>query len=205
MAHAKKSEDKDLQAEIDKSAKLFDVAQPGKTAAPTTSRPVIVGHTTMTKHDPMVVKSDDKTDDTPKTMTHSKPRTVAVPVSHEKEAEPEEPTPELEEKTIEEPPKEDAKPEAPAAAVVDSLANEVTAKQTEKKEKKDQELQTEEAEKLIASKQFFVPIGQESRRRSSHRLFFILLLVILLGLVGLNLAIDAEVIDIGVNSLTNIL
>lgn len=39
--------------------KVFDVAKPGETAADATARPVIVGHGTMIKNDPMVV--DDET------------------------------------------------------------------------------------------------------------------------------------------------
>ncbi len=54
-----KRQKKDLQKEIDKTVKLFDVAKPGETPPDATSRPVIVGHTAMLKRDPMVREKAD--------------------------------------------------------------------------------------------------------------------------------------------------
>ena len=63
--------------------------------------------------------------------------------------------------------------------VVDSLANEVSAKREEQKEKEAQAAVVAEAEKLIQSKQYFVPIGQVSRKRANNFLaFFVLIIVI---------------------------
>lgn len=51
----KKTKKKEEPAEPAGAPKVFDVAKPGKTAADPTARPVIVGHGSMIKQDPMVV------------------------------------------------------------------------------------------------------------------------------------------------------
>ena len=50
----KKTAKKDEPNEIPSAPAVFDVSKPGETAAHPTSRPVILGHTSMLKKDPMV-------------------------------------------------------------------------------------------------------------------------------------------------------
>jgi hypothetical protein len=272
MATEEKAEDKkDLKKEIEKTARLFDVAKPGKSAPNTTSRPIIVGHAPMIKRDPMmredpdpvekapgqveenavVVKSHEKkisplsAPDEPATGNAKDVDTAQVdipetadaeaslnlndaPASGEKEA------PRSDEKTsntdsenapdsapdtkndvpAETPPPQETKTEETIAAppedpnnkaAVDSLVNEVSAKQADKKEKQDLEARTAEIEEIIEKKEYFVPIGQVSRRRSNQLVVITLMLILVFATVGLNLAVDAGVIDIGLNPLTDIL
>lgn len=179
-----------------KANKLIDVAQAGS-AAGATSRPLIVGHGSTIKHDPMVKEEANEAVSAVQEKEEAKPM-----VTKELKLTPDtdtavEPTAEA----------ETAQPETaqPDTGVVDSLMNEVDAKQADKKQKKELEAVALEVEKSIESKEFFVPIGLVSRRRSHNRIILSLILLIVLGLAGLNFGIDAEVVDIGVQSLTDIL
>lgn len=218
MSKKKASEEANLQEKIDKTAKLFDVKKPGKTAAGATSRPIIVGHSMGITQDPMVAPADKKKVE-PTLAAPSEPQplgaTVKVkvePLNHDVKPEPEVvdtesvATPEPE--TQSSPESEKAPEPSPAtkeSAAVDGLVNEVSAHQADKKQKQDIEHKTEEIEHLITTKEFFVPIGAASRRRSHHRIILVVLLSLVLIAVCLNFAIDAEAIDIGFNALTDIL
>lgn len=105
--------------------KVFDVAKPGKTAADPTARPIIVGHGSMIKQDPMVVDTDgseSKASTPPSTegvkivpisdgSDDDKKEKVAVEPPAEEEKTPEEAEPKAEEAT--EPPAEEPKSEEP--------------------------------------------------------------------------------------------
>ncbi len=164
---------------------INDVAHPDKTPAIATSRPVIVGHAAMIKNDPMVVEDTEEEKSVP---------TKGVTIEAH--------TPDKAESEIEStaPAEDDTKD-----GVVDALLGEIDSKGLEKKQAAEEESRQAEVQKLIESKEFHVPIGQESRRRSMHRVILLLLLLIVLILAGLNFAIDAEAIDIGISALTDIL
>ena len=110
-----------------------------------------------------------------------------------------------EEKAAAEPEPEQSADDGPAQGVVDSLVEEANAKKDNQKKEDELALRAEEAEKLIASKEFFVPIGQVSRRRSNHRIFLGLIMLVVLAAAAVNFAVDAEAIDIGVNAVTDLL
>ncbi len=255
-----REEKKDLKKEIDKAAKLFDVAKPGKSAPTTTSRPIIVGHAPMMKRDPMmrdsadvekeqieqetstevaktpvIVKSHEKrlnplpaeTETETVVAVKSDEKEVDAPDSPEIEPEPtqkrdsDEPEtakiipdpPNEEEQSANEPsePEEDSASDPDTAAdsnskaAVDSLVNEVSAKQADKKAQQDLDAKVAEIEASIQKKEYFVPIGQVSRRRSNRILIILLIVVLLVAVVGVNLAIDAGMLDVGVEPLTDIL
>lgn len=248
----KKSEEptvSDLQKQIEKSAQMFDVAKPGKTAADATSRPIIVTHAPMIQQDPMVREKEAEDDKKTEVVTKVEIRREKkiMPLSEQKsepaseedvakddkdgsKTEPteislkdNEPGKGADEKAPEEPEEEKAPDPEPEempktsldsnevyqqkdhSAEVDAVANEAAAKKGVKKEQDEYASRLAEAEKLVASKQYVVPIGQASRRRS-HQLFLIgLILSLLLGLALLNFAIDAEALDIGVSALTDLL
>lgn len=90
-------------------------------------------------------------------------------------------------------------------AAVKTLAEEVTKKQEASQDQAELEARQKHVQQLVDSKKYFVPIGQVSRRRSNRRAIIILLLVIILSVVGLNFAVDAELVEIGVDPYTNIL
>ena len=222
MANTNKPED--IQKEIDKSVKLFDVAKPNSSPASATSRPIIVRHNSAMKHDPMMAPTESTEESKPEPIqSHTAPK--VIPSDKEEQALPDEPVKDSaniseirETKTETEPETEtelEATPESvntepnqddlaqPNSVVVDTLVNEVTAKRQEQKEEEALTAKYEEVEKSVASKKFFVPIGQESRRKSNNRTLFAIILILLAGAVALNFGIDAEVLDLGVNALTD--
>lgn len=270
--------DRDLKAEIEKSAKMFDVAKPGQSRASATSRPIIVGHSGMLKNDPMMKGDEKEKEDEIKIWKHSK--TVIPPgeeessedsaaialqepakgsdhvetspnhpgsdddagdrpdkktdsataneVREEKNSDESETTEkdislDKAEETTEgvdddsdtlaktsdssEQDQEKAQSEESITkkGVVDSLVNEVGNKKADQKAKDEMAAKAAEAEKLVQSKKYFVPIGQVSRRRS-HRLGAVLIIfIVFFCLLVLNIAADAEVIDLGINPLTDLL
>lgn len=211
MANKENTESEILKNQVDTSAKLFDVAGPGKTPALATSRPIIVKHGSMVTRDPMVVEEDIKEPTEPEPEKAINRELKIEPDSTESDKT-EATGPELE--TEDNPAKapedepgkdEDATQESSESGAVDTLVNEVDAKQADKKQKKELEERTLELEKIINSKEFFVPIGVASRRRSNRRIVWLLILIVVLGLVGLNFAVDAGLLDIGVQALTDLL
>lgn len=207
MAKTKKTETEELQEQIDKSAKLFDVAQPAnKVAAQPTSRPIITRHNAGMKQDPMVTTQSKKTTkevavDTDnangEAMIHKQIKIEPLTLKAEAEK-PEEPAPE-------EAPEALTEPTEAGSPAVNEITQQITAKQADKKQKQDMQAHADEIEQLIASKHYFVPIGQVNRRRSHYRVILALVVAIALMAVCLNFAIDAEAIDIGIDALTNII
>jgi hypothetical protein len=209
MANKNKTESEKSKSDVDTPAKLFDVASPGKTPASSTSRPIIVKHGSMVARDPMVVKDEEN-----KSAESESAKTVGRELKLEPVAEPEvietaETDTNSAEKVDESAPEDntDVSDEVTetGAGAVDTLINEVDAKQADKKQKKEFEERMAELEKSIESKEFFVPIGVASHRRSKRRLIGLMILILLLGLAGLNFAVDAEVIEIGVQAFTDLL
>ncbi len=326
---AKEDNKQDLQKEIERTAKLFDVAKPGKSApatTPATARPIIVGHASMIKHDPMVKEEEgesesDKPDINLPVKAHNAKKITPISLSSEGEKEtipveasemktaeeklsgesedisnvtsasqtstetapeddsstennntdhkidsqlvaevvaekkarqatshtgnesdssksdavvyesreadaesdapgekstiplePDSSTNEVNIETAAEPSQpsaetpQDSAAQSPAKqAAVNNLVSEVTTKQDDKKQKEELASKQAEIEESIRKREFFVPIGQVSRRRTNRILIFSIFLILLLGAAGLNFAIDAELLDIGVNSLTDLL
>ncbi len=181
--------------------KLFDVAQPGKTAATATSRPVIVGHGSMIKQDPMVSKPEP-------TKASSNKGVDLKPAApdEDNEVKPTQETSDKEDKkqesSDEQPKKEE--PEKPAetennegetgSEVANELAGQVASKKEEKAKADAQAKKSEEIEKLIESKKYFVQVHQGP---SSQNLSTWVLVILLLAVVGVILAIDAEVLNVG--------
>lgn len=228
MANDKtKKPEPNLIEEIDKSVKMFDVAKPGQTPAQATSRPIIVKHGAMLKKDPMV--REEKPSEEIKPIEHGE--TVIAPIAEEPnkpnepvelEAVVESDVPKVpEKKPIEKPPepaeeekkaKPDDKPaeDQPEPAQDEeepgeTLANEKARAKTEDQKEQDEiAAKTKEAQNSIQSKEFFVHTGKVSRR-FKNRLLLLAIFVIIAGAAFLNLAVDAEIIEIGLEPLTNLL
>lgn len=179
---------------------VFDVSKPGKSAPSATSRPVIVNHGPMMK-DPMVSDPDDtdKKDDKPTAATSESRKIIAPPSDLEKEEPASEDTPATESEDS----KADKKKSA-EQAVVDAVVDQAGKKK--KSQPTEEELAKQiEVEKLIESKKYFVPIGEVTRRRNARRLMIGLVAFVLIGLVGSYLAVDAKLLDIGVDLPFNII
>lgn len=228
-----KKADSDLKEEIDKSVKMFDVAKPGKTPPSATSRPIIISHGDMIKKDPMVreQESAEPSEEAVKGKGHGetviKPLSEKATAGEEVVAESEAKVPE--EKT-EEPKESEEEPEEKILEIealeTDSPVNDDAYEAGEKEDQDDDEPEKDEkaaanledqkqqdklaakikdAENSVQSKEFFVPIGQVSRRRSKIRTLFLLMLLIIVGAACLNFAVDAGVIEIGVEPFTDVL
>lgn len=252
---------------------LHDVAKPGETPADSTSRPVIVGHKSTMKQDPMFKEPGDESEATrpargkdlaplsedsllaeesiesqpkgEKKPATSEPEPEAVgeftlPVGLDEESVPEAVSEEKEDKSTKEPepepefesektephkeevepavenkprkPKDEPKPEEVSKEKDEKSAEEAsdnevdeTKATAEAKEQAEEDARKAEIQKLVNSKEFFVPIGQVSRRRSNYTVVILLILVIIAAAISINFAVDAEIIEIGIEPLTNFL
>lgn len=216
----------------DRPSKTFDVSKPGETPADATSRPIIVNHSSMIKKDPMVRESSDEPDEKPETESKAPVQTHEIkiePLKKEGKSEEDstaEPEPEVSESKAETPAfkdeevqeksadplqKPDDKPEdgkesgkKEGGGAVEALAGEVTAKREEQKQNEAAEAKAKEIEKIIESKEFFVPIKQTASR-SALRFILIFISLIIVTIVVLNFAADAELINLGAEPLTDLL
>lgn len=197
----------------DNSKKAIDVAKPGKTSPDASSRPVIVTHKPMIK-DPMMKDEAAETPPEQPVKVSNRSKVIVPPSKAEVPAKPAEP------EVAEVKPAEEVTPETPAtettknetaetsadeqkaaekdAAIVDAVAEQADKDKQQSNELTEEEKQRQaELDKLIADKKYFVPIGQVTKRKNNRRTLMILLVLVLL-LAGLYLAIDAEVVDIGI-------
>ncbi len=209
--------------------KVMDVAKPGKSAPSTTSRPVIVGHGPMMQDPMVNDQNDSKKEEnTEKVVVHG-PKVIAPlgisngsteetkkaepPGAPEPPAEPEA-TPETlkpeDQPTEAAEPKPDAQPEPQKAeatpepakdepsedGAVDALA-EQAAKAKKPPEDVEAAKRQEALDKLVTEKKYFVPIGQVSRRRHARWALFLFILLVLAA--ACVLAVDAEVVDLGID------
>lgn len=194
----KVSPKKKTQEESPSAPKLFDVAKPGKTPAGATSRPVIVGHGSTMKQDPMFNSPADEKKAGEDPPAQPRKKIVVNPPDHAGDEE--------KNKADESTDTGEAQnPEASDAAAVDTLASAANAKKENQKESDEAAARAVELEKIIESKQYFVPIGEAKRRRSNQRILLTIILMIIITIASVNFGIDAEVLDLGIEPLTDIL
>ncbi len=213
--------------------KVFDVAKPGETAADASSRPLIVGHGTIIKQDPMVVDQEPATEPKPVSKTGVSIQPLGEPeekptkknksvtdiqvledAASEDAKESTQEAPELEDVKSDDTP-EDSKEtkqtkedtESPAEEETDSdqlessggatnaLANELVAKKEAEHQAKKEARKAEQTQELIASKKYFVNVHQGPASSSAGQWIILLLLLVVVGVV---LAIDAGLIDVGI-------
>ncbi len=89
--------------------------------------------------------------------------------------------------------------------IVNELAEQAADNKKQKQEEKVQGERDQKVEALITDKKYYVPIGQITHRRNTRLFIIIILLIIVGGLFAINLAIDAGMLDIGVEPLTDII
>lgn len=201
---------KKAETKKEQSKGIMDVSKPGQSAASSTSRPIIVGHKPVLQQDPMVsaaevTETPPASDEAPKVkVTREK---VLKPLNETKEAA-DAPVEDKVEKPKEEPEQTEAGskvPEISSSAAVDALASEVSAKREAEQASEEDIKQQAHLEELVQSRKYFVPLGEVSRKRNIHILFLLLFMIFVLLPVGLNFVIDAELLDIGIEPLTNVL
>ena len=200
--------------------KVFDVAKPGNSPADATARPLIVGHksevadATITQPGAaspgkmITIKSSDASETADETSVEVVQQPISTtshktiqPLSHEDTkadtavaAEAEAP---VADEAGAEPESEDVEPDEPAessdGAVLDAVAGQAGGSR-KSIEEAEAAAKKEAAEKLIASKQYFLPIDESKSVHRFERFMIGLLLVLLLGLIAFDLAIDAGLI-----------
>lgn len=169
--------------------KTMDVAKPGKSAPDESARPVII------THKPQVQDTTVKTPESeaPKTVvTHNK---VIKPLSEQSAQETPSNTPSAQQ---DKEPAADTAEAAEEAAVVDAVASQADlgGKNAKTAQEAADQKQQEAIDKLITEKKYFVPVGQVAHRRNQRA--GILALVLLLALIGAYVAVDAGLIDLGI-------
>lgn len=88
--------------------------------------------------------------------------------------------------------------------IVDELAKQAMSKKQKQQEEKDQQNKSEQMDKLIAEKKYFLPIGQVTRRKKNRTALLVLILIIILAAVGANFAVDAGLVKTNIKPLTNV-
>lgn len=200
---------------------IMDVAKPGKTAAPATSRPVIINHGAMVK-DPMVNEAEEAATDLP-----TKNETPAVSPAPKKVITPPEETAPAEEKAEEEKDTKDTAPkeaepdkkeetpkpaetEVPADAkkepestetsdqasddaVVDAVVDQVADKKEQERLAEEEQKRKKLVDKLTAEKKYFVPLAV-ARHQRNNKIGLVFLVIVVLLIVGAVLAVDAGLV-----------
>jgi uncharacterized membrane protein len=89
--------------------------------------------------------------------------------------------------------------------IVNEMAEQAADTKKQKQEEKELEVRAKHIEELIEAKTYNVPIAQLSHKRNARLLLIVLVLLFVGGIVALNFAIDAGVVDIGVDPLTDVI
>jgi hypothetical protein len=182
---------------------VFDVSKPGETPAEPTGKPVIVRREGIIKQDPMVKEAEEEK---PKEDENIEPKRVGAtvkPPGGQDESKPPEAKESVAEKIEVKTKTEEEKPQTEDDA--GNAEAEVNAIASQAKTKKELIHQTEEDQKraqirqnLIASKKYFLPIGEAKRRRSFVKLVILLIFLALLG-TGYIMALNSGALEDTVN------
>ncbi len=164
---------------------ITDIQKPGKTPAAATSRPIIVGHGIPLK-DPMMAADEAKPAEQQSAEKLTRPTSKVVkPLSEQAPVASTQP----------EPAKKDVEDAAISdQAVVDAVVERAGDKKQAEKDADVLHKRLELVEQLVQSKKYFVPIGVAAKKRT-HRIELGLFVALLILLVGVVLAIDADVIN----------
>lgn len=198
--------------------RIIDVAHPGKTAPSATSRPVIVTNrpilkdpmmadntaeepdtstapkTGKAKLEPLQEPSDVSDKKTPEEMADEPAEAASSPKTKEP-AETDDDQPSTENDETEETDDESvAQPsdDEESKDVAEQTAEEIDASEIEAQAKHDAAI-----EKLVDSKQYFLPINSVEKRRTKRFAIVALLLVIIVVVVWIDIALDAGLIKLG--------
>lgn len=209
----------DIESNEPPEKKINDVAKPGQTPPPPTSRPIITGHSGVIKHDPMVSPTEDDADENDENKEEKKGK-ITKKSELKLEAPPgltrgsssddtENPAPaddkpessEPEQKETGKKDDQESSDEESSSdkAAIDTLADSASGKKQTAKEAEETEKNRKKIEELIESKKYSVPIVEGGHKASSQRVASWAFLLLLLVAVGVYLAIDAGYLDIGIS------
>lgn len=181
-----------------KSQTITDVEHPGKTAATATSKPVIVANRPIIK-DPMMVEEKENKDDKSELLTKK--------TSTKPKIQPLEPSPKTEEASGEEKNKEKSQEQA-KDTLDEPKKND--SKNSKSKEDSEESIAKRKAEhdanlqKIVDAKTYYLPINAVEKRKTKRFVVLGVLLSILLLMVWVDIALDAELIQIdGLSPLTS--
>jgi len=186
-------------AVTDKTTKTMDIAMPGSTMPDESSRPVLITHRSRVQ-DPTLVSSTETVDKQEADSAEAPEKTEPSPSTHgdrviqplQEKPNKSQPTDTKTEATQTIAETKDAVEEAVIDAVV-SQANTGHSKIDEKQNQQD-EVRQENIQKLIASKQYFLPVGQTAERRN-RRAIVALVFILLAGAGGAYAALDSQLIS----------
>lgn len=173
-------------------SKVFDVAKPGSGKVDIGSKPMIIGHKSLAE-DPMVKEAKKETEPTEdseekeveKVTPPSVTKKVITPLSEQKG----DPQPE-EQEAVTKKLEADASSD-PITEDIEDVKEEKVDPEVEKNER------NEKLQSMVQSKKYFVTIHNQS---SSQLKVFILTFIgaLIIGLIGVALLIDAEILDINI-------
>jgi len=181
------------------SKKIVDVAHPGQSAPAGNSKSIIVTNRPIMK-DPMMV--EEKTSDAPKSSSKQEhapdpelPRSVETKIEAPVKSSPVQPPPAPEDPE----PKTEAEAPAPTAAPDDDQTAAPAAKDTKAVEAEAAEAAKHQAaiDKLVESKQYYLPINSVEKRRTKRFVLLGVALSLLLAVAWVDVALDAGLIQLG--------
>ncbi len=167
--------------------KFFDVSRPGRSAPDATARPVIVANRSMVK-DPTLKHAEDQPQP-PVVKTQAKSVNPTEGFVNE--------------------PKTDAETETSRPEEVDAPDGQIEQSRVEQ-EKLNADLHADEerkkqAEQLIKSGKYVVPVGHIKRNRKIRRTLLALLLAVLLVIIASDLLIDAGMIKTDIKPVVDLI
>ncbi len=172
---------------------ISDVEEPGKSAASATSKPVLVTNRPIIK-DPMVVDEDQKDSDAqelPAKKTSTKPKIQPLETS---------PKPGEGNEDQKEAPKSDLEAEKPEG----KPAKKKPVEESEEVLAQRQAEREANLQKIVDAKTYYLPINAVEKRKTKRFVVLGLLFSILLIMVWVNIALDAELVQInGISPLTS--
>lgn len=205
-----------------KGKKVFDVADPGQASPDASSRPLIVGHSANLE-DPMMAKpgapsldkkiavnisdppasGDPPAEAVPVAALSSANRIKISPLSDQQpagQAAPNEAEKDEEANTeVESPPVSDT-------AVVNAVVSQADSAKAKKDQTSEEEVaKHQRIEQAIVDKQYFVNISESRQARSFNRILILVLVLLLLALIAFNFALDADLLDVDIQPITNLL
>lgn len=176
--------------------KIVDgVSKPGTTPPDSSAKPIIVSHKPMIKDPTVTDDANTESSEVPSQQEQKAPSSsnkVIEPLNSDAE-EPKEDDIKSDEEESES--SEESEKDSNEEAIIDTVVSQNESKNKDKKRDEQELKRVTEIENNIESKKYFVKVKAPKKKRNKRALL-ITLLVVLLGLVGVGLAADSELIKL---------